>query len=344
MSGSDEHAPGSPGGGHQDRPGHAGAHAHGHAHGHTHSHAHDAHAHGHAYDSERRVLWAMLLTGGFMVVEVVGGLISGSLALLADAGHMVTDVAALGLAFAAFRVGRRGHDARRTYGYHRFQVLAAFVNGLALIAIIAWIAWEAVRRMLDPVDVLSNLMLAVAGAGLVVNVATFAILHGGDRANINIRGAALHVLGDLLGSVAAIVAAVVIMITGWMPIDPILSLLVAVLVLRSAWGLIRSSGHILLEGAPDWLNVDDLRSGMIRAVPDVVDVHHVHTWMITAERPMMTLHVEVEPTADHHAVLVAVRRYIRDELGVTHSTVQIEAAGCVDHDADLAPTATGAAR
>ncbi len=338
MSSTDNHDHGSasegePCHGHgHDHPRNAGGHAHGHAQGGSHVHA----------DSERRVLWAMLLTGGFMVVEVVGGLVSGSLALLADAGHMVTDVAALGLALAAFKVGRRSHDARRTYGYHRFQVLAAFVNGLALIAIVAWIAYEAVNRILAPVDVLSNLMLAVAGAGLVVNIVTFGILHAGDRANINIRGAALHVLGDLLGSVAAIAAAIIIMITGWMPIDPILSLLVAILVSRSAWGLIRSSSHILLEGAPDWLDVEDLRTGMIRAVPGVVDAHHIHIWMITAERPMITLHVEVEPDTDHHATLVAVRRYIRDELSVSHSTVQIETAGCADELADLPPPFAGA--
>ncbi len=331
MSGTDNHDHGSAG--EEDR-----CHGHGHDHpGHPRGYAHGG-GHVHA-DSERRVLWAMLLTGGFMVVEVAGGLVSGSLALLADAGHMVTDVAALGLALAAFRVGRRSHDARRTYGYHRFQVLAAFVNGLALIAIVAWIAYEAVHRILAPVDVLSNLMLAVAVAGLVVNIVTFAILHAGDRANINIRGAALHVLGDLLGSVAAIAAAVIIMITGWMPIDPILSLLVAILVMRSAWGLIRSSSHILLEGAPDWLDVEKVRGGIIRAVPGVIDIHHIHTWMITAERPMITLHVEVEPETDHHATLVAVRRHIRDVLSISHSTVQIETAGCVDTTADLATPA-----
>lgn len=285
----------------------------------------------------------MLLTGGFMIVEIVGGLLSGSLALLADAGHMVTDVAALGLALTAFRLARRTHDARRTYGYHRFQVLAAFVNGLTLIAIVAWIGYEAVRRMLAPVEVLSNLMLAVAAAGLVVNIVSFAILHGGDRANINVRGAALHVLGDLLGSVAAIVAAVVIMATEWMPIDPLLSLLVAALVLRSALSLVRTSSHILLEGAPDWIDVEALRAGMMDAVPGVVDVHHVHTWMITAERPMMTLHVEVGPATDHQATLLATRKYLRDIYGLDHSTVQIETAGCADQSAGGSSPAAGAA-
>lgn len=300
------------------------------------------HTHGNAGD-ERRVLWAMLLTGVFMLVEVTGGLVAGSLALLADAGHMATDTASLALAYAAFRVGRRGHDSRRTYGYHRYQVLAAFINGTALIAIVIWIAIEAVRRLLAPVEVLGGLMLAVAAAGLVVNVAAFAILHSGDRGNINMRGAALHVFGDMLGSIAAIIAAVVIALTGWMPIDPLLSLAVAVLVLKSAWGLVQTSSHILLEGAPDWLDVEALRAEMMAAVPGITDVHHVHTWMITAERPMMTLHVEVEPTRDHQAALTAVRAYIRDEVGIDHATIQIETAGCIDeHAEEMAAGATHA--
>jgi cobalt-zinc-cadmium efflux system protein len=285
--------------------------------------------HDHAND-ERRILWAMVLTGAFMLVEVAGGLVANSLALLADAGHMATDTASLALAYAAFRVGRRGHDSRRTYGYHRFQVLAAFVNGLALIAIVVWIAIEAVRRLLAPVEVLGGLMLAVAVAGLVVNVVAFAILHRGDRGNMNVRGAALHVFGDMLGSIAAIVAAVVISQTGWMPIDPLLSLAVAGLVLHSAWGLVKASGHILLEGAPDWLDVASFRAELLAAVAGVVDVHHVHTWMITADRPMMTLHVEIEPQADPQRTLLAVRRYIREHIGIDHATIQIETTGCLD--------------
>ena len=279
---------------------------------------------------ERRILWAMALTGSFMIVEIAGGLVAGSLALLADAGHMATDTASLALAYAAFRAGRRGHDNRRTYGYHRFQVLAAFVNGMALIAIVVWIAIEAVRRLLAPVEVLGGLMLAVAVAGLLVNIAAFAILHGGDRGNINVRGATLHVLGDMLGSIAAIAAAVVIALTGWMPIDPLLSVAVAGLVLHSAWGLVRASAHILLEGAPDWLDVAAFRAEMMAAVPGITDVHHIHTWMITADRPMMTLHVEVEPGADHHTVLASVRAHIRDNVGIEHATIQIETAGCPD--------------
>lgn len=285
---------------------------------------------------ERRILWAMVLTGGFMLVEVVGGLVASSLALLADAGHMATDTASLALAYAAFRVGRRGHDDRRTYGYHRFQVLAAFINGLALIAIVVWIGIEAVRRLLAPVEVMGSLMLAVAVAGLAVNIAAFAILHGGDRDNLNVRGAALHVFGDMLGSIAAIVAAVTISLTGWMPIDPLLSLAVAGLVLHSAWVLVRASSHILLEGAPDWLDVGAFRAEMMAAIPGLTDVHHIHTWMITADRPMMTLHVEIEPGASPQRTLSAVRGYIRDHVGIDDATIQIEEAGCADEHGDEA--------
>ena len=286
------------------------------------------HAHTHAdADNERRVLWAMLLTGGFMLAEVVGGIVAGSLALLADAGHMLTDCAALALAWMAFRIGRRPHDARRTYGYHRFQVLAAFVNGLSLIAIVLWIAIEAVRRLLDPVEVLGGLMLVIAVLGLLVNLAAFWILHGGDRANLNIRGAALHVLGDLLGSVAAIVAALVIFWTGWMPIDPLLSVFVALLILRSAWTLVRRSSHILLEGTPDWLDVDELRRSLAAAVPLVEDVHHVHAWMLTSERPLLTMHARVGASADHDQVLKAIQEALLRDHGIAHATIQIERAG-----------------
>jgi cobalt-zinc-cadmium efflux system protein len=270
-----------------------------------------------------------VLTGGFMVVEVIGGLASGSLALLADAGHMLTDTLSLALAFAAFRIGRWPQDARRTYGYHRFQVLAAFVNGLTLVAIVGWIAIEAVRRLLEPVEVLGGLMLAVALIGLAVNLAAFAILHGGDRENLNLRGAALHVLADLLGSLAAIVAALVISLFGWMPIDPLLSLLVALLILRSAWFLLRRSGHILLEGAPDWLDEAELRDALVAAVPAVLDVHHVHAWMLTSERPLITLHARVAPGADQQQTLHAIHQALAERFGIEHATVQIETEdGC----------------
>lgn len=276
----------------------------------------------------------MLLTGLFMAVEVAGGLVSGSLALIADAGHMLTDCAALALAWGAFRMARRPNDPKRSYGYHRMQVLAAFINAVALIGIVGWIAVEAGQRFFEPVSVEGQLMLAVATGGLLVNVIAFAILHGGARENLNIQGAALHVIGDLLGSVAAIVAAIVILTTGWTPIDPLLSLLVAALVLRSAWVLLRKAAHILLEGAPDWLDVEALKQEVTAAVPAVLDVHHVHAWMLTSERPLLTLHAAVADGADISATLQAIQRVLSERYNVEHVTVQIEPADyCAEDDA-----------
>lgn len=303
----------------------------------VHDHNHDGsegHSHDHAPSvgdaNEKRVLWALLLTGSFMIIEVVGGLLSGSLALLADAGHMLADTAALGLAWAAFRIAKRPHDTRRSYGYHRFQVLAAFINGLTLLLIVIWIVVEAVRRLVEPVEVLGVPMLAVASAGLVVNIVAYAILHRGASENMNVQGAALHVLGDLLGSVAAIAAAVVILWTGWMPIDPLLSVLVALLILNSVWRLIRRSAHILLEGAPDWIDETKLKAELTAAVPAVESVHHLHVWMLTQEHPMITMHAQVSDAANHNEVLVAITRFLSERFAITHATIQIETGDCVD--------------
>ena len=294
---------------------------------------HDHHARGSVSDDNaRRVFWAMWLTGGFMVVEIIGGLLAGSLALLADAGHMLTDTAALALAWAAFRMAHKPADQQRSYGYHRFQVLAAFTNGVVLIAIVAWIVLEAVQRLREPVEVLGGLMMTVAVLGLLVNVAAFVLLHGGDRGNLNIRGATLHVLGDLLGSLAAIVAAIVILATGWMPIDPILSVLVALLILRSAWLLLRQSAHVLLEGTPVEIDVPRLKADLVASVPEVDDVHHVHVWSLTSGKLVMTMHAQVHEDADRQHVLRSILDISKRRFGVSHVTVQIEHGQCADHD------------
>lgn len=299
-----------------------------------HGHSHD-HADGAASDNERRLFWAMLLTGGFMIAEIVGGILSGSLALIADAGHMLTDAASLALAWLAFRAGRWPADPTRSYGYHRFQVLAAFVNGLTLLAIVAWIGIEAVRRLIAPVEVLPKPMLAIAVLGLLVNLVVFLMLHRGNRHNLNVRGAAAHVMGDLLGSVAAIAVALIILATGWTPIDPLLSILVALLILRSGWDIVRRSAHVLLEGSPEAIDVDRLRAEMREVVPEVEDVHHVHAWSLTQERPLLTLHATVRRDSDHDTVLRAIRSVLHDRFGVEHATVQIENDRCADaHDHD----------
>jgi cobalt-zinc-cadmium efflux system protein len=272
----------------------------------------------------------MWLTGAFMLAEVAGGVWSGSLALLADAGHMLTDTAALAFAWLAFQVSRRPPDLRRSYGYHRFQVLAAFVNGAALLGMVVWILWEALQRLRQPPAIAGGLMLVIAVLGLVVNLVAFYLLHGGDRSNLNLRGAALHVLGDLLGSVATILAAVVILATGWTPIDPWLSIFVALLILRGAWLLLKQSGHILLEGTPVELDLARLRAVLHSAVPALQDVHHVHAWSLTPGHTMLTLHAQVSETADQQQALREIHRALRDGFGIAHATVQVEHAHCLD--------------
>ena len=293
--------------------------------------AHD-HAHGADGSNLKRVMIALVLTGTFMVVEVIGGIISGSLALLADAGHMLTDTMALALAAAAFHVSKRPAGGSLTYGYQRFQILAAFVNGLSLLLVVGWIFYEAVQRFITPRDILGETMLVVAAAGLVINIISFAVLHSGDQENLNIRGAALHVAGDLLGSVAAIVAAVVIIYTGWTLIDPILSIAVAFLILRSAWVLVKRSAHVLLEGAPDWLDVDHLRDEIVAKVPGVEGIHHVHVWGLTPQQLMLTMHLQLaEDAPSQSAVVRGVKEFLRDEYGIGHSTIEVEIDGCADH-------------
>jgi cobalt-zinc-cadmium efflux system protein len=308
---------------------------HSHAHGHgDHDHAHDhhtGHSHGHHHSAnERSVGIAAFLTGTFMLAEVGGGLLAGSLALLADAGHMLTDFASLALAWLGFRLTRRPADWRRTYGFDRFAVLVAFVNGIALFAIAAWIVVEAVERLYAPVEVLGGTMLSIAALGLGVNVLTFFVLRGGDEHNLNIRAAALHVLGDLLGSVAAIVAALVVLATGWTPIDPLLSMVVAVIILRSAWHVVSDSGHILLEGSPAGFDSRALREELCAALPFVRDVHHVHAWSISQERPMVTLHACVVVGTDSGTAVREIKRRLAQQFRITHATVEIEYDACGD--------------
>ncbi len=279
----------------------------------------------------RRVQIALALTGTFMLVEVVGGILSGSLALLADAGHMLTDTMALALSAIAFRMSSRPADAKRSYGYQRFQILAAFVNGLSLLVIVGWILFEAVQRILNPPPVLGQMMLIVAAAGLAVNVIVFLVIHGGDQENLNMRGAALHVLGDLLGSIAAIAAALVILSTGWMPIDPILSIGVAVLIFRSAWHLVKRSAHILLEGAPEWLDVTEMQQKIVGSNPQVNGIHHVHVWGLTPQHLMLTMHVALRDNhADSTPIVRRIKNLLKLEYGIDHSTIEVESDNCAD--------------
>ncbi|HJR70427.1 MAG TPA: cation diffusion facilitator family transporter [Gammaproteobacteria bacterium] len=298
---------------------------------HAQPHEHHDHAHHHGHEAnERSVGIAALLTGGFMVAEVVGGIVAGSLALLADAGHMLTDFASLALAWLGFRLTRRPADWRRTYGFDRFAVLVAFVNGVALFAIAGWIVVEAVQRLAAPVEVLGWPMLAIAIAGLGVNVVAFLVLRSGDKDNLNIRAAVLHVVGDLLGSVAAVIAAVVILASGWMPIDPLLSIVVALIILRSAWRVVADSGHILLEGSPPDVDSRALCDKLKAELPFVLDVHHVHAWSISQERPMVTLHASIATGTDSAHAVREIKRQLVQHFRITHATVEIEFDACGD--------------
>lgn len=280
--------------------------------------------------NQRRMLLAMLLTGAFTLIEIVGGLLSGSLALLADAGHMLTDTAALAIAWAAARLSQRPPDALRSYGYQRLQVIAALLNSVGFIAIVIWILVEAFRRLQQPVEVLGGPMLAVAVVGLAVNLIAFRLLHGGHHHDLNLKAAMLHVLGDLLGSVAAIAAAAVILLTGWMPIDPLLSVLVALLILRGAVSVVRQSLHILLEGTPPEFEREALEQALIEVVPGVTGIHHIHVWSLSPENPLLTMHVDVADMRDYNRTLLAIKRVLSEDFGIHHATVQIEPGRCVD--------------
>ena len=300
-------------------------------HDHSGRHAHDHGAHHHEHSgNERRLILALVFTAGFMVLELIGGLLAHSMALVADAGHMLTDSAALAMAWAALHFARRPADVRRSFGYQRLQVLAAFVNGVALFAIVLWIAIESVQRLLAPAVVNSRLMLIVASLGAAVNLFVFALLRHEQEHNLNMAAAVVHVLGDLLGSVAAMVAAVVIMLTGWMPIDPILSLGVCALIVRSALAIVRKSAHILMEGAPDWLDVGELRSQLKTAIPAIQDIHHVHCWSLAPKHTLLTMHVIVGGGSDHAAVLSSTNQLLAAQFGIDHATIQLDSGDCKD--------------
>lgn len=306
------------------------------------AHRQDSHSHATQDDSNaRRLLLAFGVTAGFMVVEAIGGLISGSLALLADAGHMLTDSAALLFALLAVNFARRPPSTRHTFGWLRLTTLAAFVNAIALLFIIILIVWEAVQRFNHPQPVAGVTMMVIAVAGLLANVLAFWILHrGSEEKNLNVRAAALHVMGDLLGSVGAIIAALVIMITDWTPIDPILSVLVSCLVLRSAWSLLKESVNELLEGAPQSIDVAALKRNMRRSLPEVRDVHHVHVWLV-GEKPLMTLHVQVVPPHDHDALLDRIHHFLEEHYQIEHATVQMEYQPCSGPECHLNEVHTG---
>jgi cobalt-zinc-cadmium efflux system protein len=278
-----------------------------------------AEPHDHGSPEERPLLIAIALTVGFAAVEAVGGLLSGSLALLADAGHMVTDGAAMAIAIFAQRISMRPPSQRASYGYARAEVLGAFINALLMLGIVAWIAIEAVRRLLAPGPVAGGTVIVVATGGLVVNMFSAWLLM--RSSSLNARAALLHVMGDMLGSVAAMVAGGVIAVTGWLPIDPILSLFVAVLILRSTWMLLRTSTHVLMEGVPEHLSYEDIGRALC-TLPGVAAVHDLHVWHVASNRAALSAHVVIRDASAWPQTLAAAQRLLAQSYGIDHVTLQ----------------------
>jgi cobalt-zinc-cadmium efflux system protein len=312
------------------------AHSHaGHHHGPSLGAAHDHHAHASGGDRGhvRRLRLALAVTVVVLVAEVVGGFLSNSLALLADAGHMLTDVAALALSLFVSWFSMRPETPRRTYGYVRLEILAAFVNGAALLVISAFIAWEALGRLREPQPIGGGLMLAIAVLGLLANVAAAITLHGASDSSLNVRGAYLHVLGDLLGSVGTVVAALVIRFTGWLTVDPLVSILVTLLIVRGAWRLVRDAVDVMLESTPAQISLGGVRA-QLEAIPGVESVHDLHVWTVTSGVIAMSAHAIVrEPERQQH-VLEHVHDVMR-LFGIEHVTIQLESREMYEREKHL---------
>ncbi|MGN7457725.1 cation diffusion facilitator family transporter [Paenibacillus pasadenensis] len=306
--------------------GHSHSHAgHSHSHNHGHSHAGHGHFHGGGSGNKRGLLIALLITTGIMVLEFVGGLATGSLALLSDSGHMLSDAGALLLSLVAVGFAARPSSPKRTFGFRRFEILAALFNGATLIAIAIFIVVEAWGRFWEPPTVASRSMLLIAAVGLLANLASawFLMRQGDVKGNVNLKSAYLHVLGDALGSVGAIAAGALMWAFGWYWADPAISVLVSLLIVKSAWGMLRSTVHILMEGAPE--TVDTQRVQLeLESLPGVIDVHDLHIWTITSGFDAMTCHLLVEDDADSRRVLQQAIALLRDGHGIRHCTIQIE--------------------
>ena len=298
---------------------------------------HDHSGHDHHLPTDVKILGrAFFLITGFMLVELVAGILTNALVLIADAGHMFLDAAALGLSWWAARISARGYDHKLSYGYHRFQVLAAFVNGLTLVALVLWIAFEAISRVASPEPILPLPALAVATMGFIVNIVAFKWLHGASDTT-NVRSAALHVLGDLLGSAAAIAAAICVYFFGWLYADPILAILIALILGRGAYRVVKESTHILLEGVPTGIDLSDIKSRLIETIPNIVEVHHMHAWALTAEKPLLTLHAQVAEESHVQNVTAEIKSILNAQFGIDHSTVQVELGACPDDEETRQP-------
>jgi len=295
---------------------------------HAHAHGHD-HLHGRASErrhDKQRLALTLVLSALYLVAEVAGGLWTGSLALLADAGHMLADVGALALSLFAFWLAERPAGAARTFGWRRFEILAALANGLVLALVAAFVLFEAAERLGTPRAVNGLGAFTIASGGLLVNVLGLVLLRHGKERSLNLRGAWLHLAGDALGSVGAMAAGLAIWAFDWRAADPLASMAIALLVLRSAWALLRETVDVLLEAAPAHLDVDELRAALA-AEPGVASLHELHVWTITSVLVSLSCHVHCTEGADGHAVLVRLQALLRQRFDVHHATLQIEPAG-----------------
>jgi cobalt-zinc-cadmium efflux system protein len=283
--------------------------------GHDHNHGHN--------QNKKALLISFLFIFTFMIVEVIGGIVTNSLALLSDAGHMLSDAAALGLSLAAFYIGEKASDKGKTYGYKRFEILAAFINGITLILVSLYIFWEAYHRFIDT-PMVSPGMMVIAIIGLVVNIIVAWILMRGDTEhNLNVRSAFLHVLGDMLGSVGAIAAGLLIYFFNWNLADPIASVMVAILIVISGWRVTKDSIHILMEGSPKGIDTEEVKNSM-SAIPGVIEVHDFHVWCITSGFTALSCHVVVENEVNRDTILLRLSACLEQEFGIHHSTIQVE--------------------
>ena len=287
------------------------------------SHSHSGHTHGRASESRRKLTMVLVLTSIYMIAEVIGGWLTGSLALLADAGHMLADVAALALALIAAWFASRPATSNKTFGYYRLEILAALVNGVALVVISLLILYEAYQRWSAPPVVQGSAVMLVASGGLAINLISAWILHGRHEIDLNMRGAWLHVLSDALGSLGAIVAGAVMWLYGWFAADPLFSALIGVLIVWSSWRLIRESTNVLLEGTPAHINLAAVEDSILRT-DGVSDVHDLHVWTITSGREALSAHVIHAYEVSQPELLKELRAKLHDRFGVDHLTIQME--------------------
>lgn len=291
---------------------------------HTHSHSHGGHSH--SYNANKKaLLLSFILIAGFMFVEFVGGYLTNSLALISDAGHMLSDAAALGLSLSALIFGAKAATPSKTFGYKRFEILAALLNGLVLIVLSIYIFIEAIERLTMPPKVMGSGMITIAIIGLIINIIVAWILHSqaSSKENLNVRSAFLHVIGDLLGSVGAIIAAILIILFGWYIADPIASMIVSVLILYSGWHVLKDSVNILMEAKPANIDTDKVIK-VLMSVEGVKDVHDLHIWMITSDFTSMTVHLYADAKADRDIILEKAKAAIFEHFGLEHVTIQIE--------------------